>query len=204
MEKNRPAKTSAETIAEIDALITGRTGRDRTVSPDAMRAAPNGPTDLGTDPDTDLDPDLGTDRVDITDVFGDPIDLYTRADAIADGTLFEVPEDIRRHAGIAVPTALTRAAWEGCVAWTAEDAARTGAIQDQDGRLVDVVWMGMQAARRARPTDDTPIPFTVCRVARDAVPGEDGVEPTEVRLWIVLGADQDGAPCVTIMQPGER
>lgn len=139
----------------------------------------------------------------ITDVFGEPMAVYTRADAIRDGSQIEVPESVCREVGIGVPTALTSAAWEDCVAWTDADAERTGAIQDQDGRLFDVVYMGWRAARRANPVDSTPIPFTVCRVSRDAVPGEDSAEPAEVRLWIVLGADYDGTPCVTIMMPGE-
>lgn len=140
------------------------------------------------------------------DIFGPVIDSHNRTNAIADGSLVEVAEAVCREVGIAVPTALTRAAWEGCVAWTEEDADRTGVYQEQDARLFDVMWMGSRAVRRIRRTRETapdPIPFTVCRVARDAAPGEDGVEPEDVRLWIVLGSDMDGAPCITIMEPGE-
>lgn len=182
MDKNRRDTI----VAEIDALIAGHTGRDRTVSPGAMRVAPDGAADLDVAPDS------------ITEVFGEPMAVYTRADAIRDGSQIEVPAGVCREVGIGVPTALTSAVWEDCVAWTDTDAERTGAIQDQDGRLFDVVYMAWRAVHRARPVDSTPVPFVVCRVARDTLPGVDGAEPTEVRLWIVLGADYDGSPCVTI------
>ncbi|MGP4027342.1 DUF6573 family protein [Actinomadura sp. 3N407] len=139
----------------------------------------------------------------MTDLFGTTIDVYTRAQAIADGTLVEVPADMSRQAGSRAPVALTSAAWQNCVRWDDADAERTGAYQDQNGRLWDVLWMGWLAARRARPTDSTPIPFKLYRIARDAEPGPDGVEPTLVYLFIALGADFDGSACVTIMEPGE-
>src|SRR5215213_8069377 len=56
--------------------------------------------------------------------FGDAIDTYGRAQAIADGLLVEVAEGIAREAGFTVPVALTVAAWGDCVAWS---DATTGA-----------------------------------------------------------------------------
>jgi len=53
----------------------------------------------------------------------DLIHSYTRAEALADGTLIDVSETAR-EAGFRVPVALTRAAWFDCVAWTAEDSQR--------------------------------------------------------------------------------
>lgn len=141
----------------------------------------------------------------MTELFGDPISplhVYTRTDAIADGSLIEVPADLSRNAGIAVPVVVTATAWENCVRWDDTDADRTGNhLQDQTGRLWDVLWMGWLAARRARPTDSTPVPFEVSRIARDAEPGPDGVEPTLAKLLIALSQDPDGTPYVTIMDP---
>lgn len=180
-------------LANIDAAINGYVTDDPTVSDDAMRSVPN-PAHAGTDL-------VGAD---LTDFYGEVIHAYTRADAIRDGAQIEVPASLAREARIGVPVSLTSAAWNDCVTWADADTERTGAFQDETGRLWDVVWMGMSAARRARPTDSTPIPFTVYRIARHALPGPDGdVEPTPVRLVIVLGADIDGSPCITIMQPDE-
>ena len=78
-------------------------------------------------------------------VFGPLIHAYTRADALADGSLVDVTT-VAREAGFTVPVAVTRAVWLDCVAW-ADDG---GACQDEAGRLWDVLWMARFAARRAR------------------------------------------------------
>ncbi|MFG1857441.1 DUF6573 family protein [Actinomadura geliboluensis] len=138
----------------------------------------------------------------MTELFGAPLHINTRAQAIADGALKEVPEELSRNAGIAVPVVLTATVWENCVRWDDDDAKRTGVhFQDETGRMWDVLWMGWLAARHARPTDSTPVPFGVHRIARDAEPGPDGAEPTHVRLLIALSQDPDGTPYVTIMDP---
>jgi hypothetical protein len=58
---------------------------------------------------------------------------YTRADALRDGVLIDV-SPTAREAGIRYPVALTRAAWERCVA-----VPPGVACQDEAGRLWDVV-----------------------------------------------------------------
>src|SRR5918999_3053570 len=91
----------------------------------------------------------------------------TRAQAIDDGNLVAVPESVCREAGITVPVAMTRAVWEGCGAWTATDTDRTGAIQDEDGRLWDALWMTATAIRRARLCDKHGVTVELYRVPRD-------------------------------------
>src|SRR5262249_23700188 len=64
------------------------------------------------------------------------------ATSIRDGILI----DTAREAGIRYPVALTRAAWERCVAVPA------GVVcQDEPGRLWDVAWMPRGAARGGGP-----------------------------------------------------
>ena len=59
----------------------------------------------------------------------DIISRYTRADALQDGDLIAAPEDLTRQAGISVPVALTRAAFDdlagdvGTVGQETEDQA---------------------------------------------------------------------------------
>jgi hypothetical protein len=69
------------------------------------------------------------------------IHAYTRADALRDGNLVAVPDALAREAGITVPVALTRAAWEDCVAWTGRRQRPQGHPQRRDrpavGRAVD-------------------------------------------------------------------
>ncbi len=76
----------------------------------------------------------------------DVIHTHTRAQLIEDGDLIDVSETAR-EAGFTVPVAITRAAWADCVEWTAETDKRKATIQDEAGRLWDVVYMARLAAR---------------------------------------------------------
>jgi hypothetical protein len=65
----------------------------------------------------------------------DLIHSYSRAQAIQDRVLIDASQTAK-EAGIGYPVALTRAAWERCV------AVPPGVVcQDEAGRLWDVVWM---------------------------------------------------------------
>jgi hypothetical protein len=121
----------------------------------------------------------------------------SRAGAIADGTLVEVPAALAAEAGFTCHVALTRAAWEDCVAWAPADNARKGTVQDQDGRLWDVLWLASLACRRAAAR--VRVDFTVYRVPRDGK----GQKARPVPLASRAGPGDDGELVVTVMQPGE-
>ncbi|WP_199836936.1 MULTISPECIES: DUF6573 family protein [unclassified Streptomyces] len=55
--------------------------------------------------------------VSVADLFGVVIHRYSRAQALADGALVAVDDDIAREAGFGVPVALAAAAWADCVTW---------------------------------------------------------------------------------------
>nr|WTB28230.1 hypothetical protein OG781_00395 [Streptomyces sp. NBC_00830]WTB35851.1 hypothetical protein OG781_46185 [Streptomyces sp. NBC_00830] len=57
----------------------------------------------------------------LTGIFGEPVDVHTRAMAIEDGALIEVPADVAREAGLTFPVVLTASAWADNVAWSDED-----------------------------------------------------------------------------------
>ena len=59
----------------------------------------------------------------ITELFGESIYRYTRAQAIEDGVLVDVTETAR-EAGFRCPVAITHAAWEDSVAWSKNDNHR--------------------------------------------------------------------------------
>ena len=143
-----------------------------------------------------------------TNLFSDAdvISRYTRADAIADGVLVETPEQIRQEAGWKIPVALTIAAWVDCVAWTSEDTKRKRTPQDVEGRLWDVLYMGMRAARahiarcQANPElDPGQCVMQVYRVPKDGR----GCMPRLTELKIHIGPGDDGAPVATILMMGE-
>lgn len=120
----------------------------------------------------------------------DLIHAYSRAEALADGTLIDVTETAR-EAGFRVPVALTRTAWFDCVAWGPDDSARV-VHQDQSGRLWDVLWMARLAARGKQGVSQ--LSFSMLRVARDSKDGR----PTAVTLLMDIGPGDEGEPVITI------
>jgi hypothetical protein len=119
----------------------------------------------------------------------DLIHSYTRADAIADGTLIDV-SSVATEAGIRFPVALTAAVWARCV------AVPPGVhCQDEAGRLWDVVWMLRCAVTRA---GGNVVPFAL-HVRND----NRERTPPLVRLKAVCGPGDQGEPVITVMLPEE-
>lgn len=129
----------------------------------------------------------------------DLIDGYTRADALAEGTLIAVPSDVAANAGFRCHVAITKAAWDDCIAWDAGDNTRKGTVQDEVGRLWDVTWMASRELSRVRLDRAGPVPFTVYRVPR---PGP-VTRPLPAGLIAWLGPGDDGEPVITITRPEE-
>jgi hypothetical protein len=133
----------------------------------------------------------------------DPLDMpaihsYTRAEMLADGGLVAVPQELAAEARLSLPLALTRAAWEDCVAWSDEDNRRKGAVQDEAGRLWDVAWMASRAALRNR--GGSRALFEVHRVPREGR----GRKPRTVALVLAVGPGDHGEPVLTVLKPGEE
>lgn len=129
-----------------------------------------------------------------TDIFGEPVHIYTRAQAIEDGILVDV-SDIAREAGFRIPVAITRTAWVDSVEWSETDSRRQ-VYQDEKGRLWDVLWMATQAARRGTGGH---LVFQLYRVPR----GGRAVRPRLVTLHMHIGPGDDLEPVITITLPGE-
>jgi hypothetical protein len=120
----------------------------------------------------------------------DLIHRYTRAEAIADGVLIDVSA-VAREAGIRYPVALTRAAWEKCV------AVLPGVLcQDESGRLWDVLFLLACAARRGGSRPVLRFGVHVRNDNRERT-------PPLVRLKAVCGPGDSGEPVVTVMLPEE-
>ncbi len=131
-----------------------------------------------------------------SEVFGDVIYTYTRAQALADGVLVNVSETARK-AGFRWPVALTDAAWNDCVAWS-EDDSRHQVPQDEAGRLWDVLWMAF-CAIRGSTAGGGQIVYGLYRVPRDGK----SIEAVLTQLKIVAGPGDDGEPVITLLLPGE-
>lgn len=134
-----------------------------------------------------------------TELFGDNvISSYSRAEAIVDGVLVDVSE-LAAEAGLRWPVALTAAAHADAVAWTEEiAAAKPGALQDETGRLWDVLTMTVFAIRRA-PSGSRRVRVQLQRVP---VAGR-GTLPRLAELTAVVGPGDTPDPVITIMLPWE-
>jgi hypothetical protein len=126
---------------------------------------------------------------DLTEVFGPVISAYTRAQAIEDGTLIDVSETAR-EAGIRFPVAVTRAVWAACV----EVPKGCEGVQDEAGRLWDVVFLLRFAVRASRGGSVVQYPVTVVTGQRTRV---------VYRLKAVCGPGDQGEPVITVMFPEE-
>ena len=118
------------------------------------RAGSPQPADLPSDPQI-------SERIDrepvpgklLEDLFGPPISVYSRVQAIADGTLVDLSE-WAGECGFVMPVAVTAAVWADI---EAIPRSRQG-IEDVRGRAHDVLWMAAMAARRGGGGDRTAFP----------------------------------------------
>src|SRR5437763_804679 len=121
----------------------------------------------------------------------DIVHRYTRAEAIADGVLIDVSATAK-EAGIRYPVALTRAAWERCV------AVPPGVLcQDEAGRLWDVLFLLRLAIGHSSGGPEVRFAVHVRTDNRERT-------PPLVRLRALCGPGDDGAPVMTVMLPHEN
>lgn len=136
------------------------------------------------------------DNPDAGSYFGPVISTYTRDQAHLDGNLIDVGA-MAGEAGFRWPVSLTAAAWADCVAWS-EDDSRRQTVQDESGRLWDVLFMAAYAIRIAAGCGDRLL-FPLYRVPRDGLT----TSAREITLKLVVGPGDAGEEVVTIMLPGE-
>jgi len=123
------------------------------------------------------------------------ISTYTRQQAIEDGYLVDVTK-IATEAGFCFHTVVTKAAWEKCVAWSDEDSKRQS-HQDESGRLWDVLYMAVIAARTHRNTSE--INYKIWCIFR----GGKEILPRMQQLKLNIGPGDNGEAVITIMLQNE-
>lgn len=127
-------------------------------------------------------------------LFGEPISIYTRKQAIEDGVLVDVTEADRKVL-FKVPVALTQAVWDRFVAWTDLDNEKQ-TLQDQSARLMDVLWVLYLACRKS---GDSLVMFKLLCIPRDGC----SKQATEIKLKSIIEPGDFGEPVMTIMLPNE-
>ncbi len=123
----------------------------------------------------------------MTDYFGEPISIYTRAQAIEDGVLVDVSA-AAREAGFKFPVAVTRAVWD---AYVVPDS-RARYYQDEMGRLWDILNVLRWYVRRG----GSEIHFPVTMIMKKA-------QRRNIVFKALCGPGDSAEPVITIMMPDE-
>lgn len=133
-------------------------------------------------------------------LFGEVIHSYTRANALQDGVLVEIPVELCQEVGIIVPVAVTTEVWHLI------DPGNLDQMPGQSvtGRTWDLLWTFAVAARsshgRHRSTVVFRCEFLTCG---EAMGGTVITERKTVTLRAVCGPGDQGEPVITIMLPWE-
>ncbi len=131
--------------------------------------------------------------------WGEPISVYTRAQALADGALVDLTAQARPY-GFKIPLACTEAVWLS-IQWNEATEARkpdaTG--QSTDGRLHDVLSLARMAAQGAAQAGAAVAEFEALMVP---VEGKATAPRAQLFRLVVSGGDR-GEPVLTLMLPGE-
>lgn len=145
----------------------------------------------------------------LDNLWGKPISVYSRAQAIADGLLIDLSTatDDKGHllcpqAGFKIPAAITRAAWAATIeaggTWKPDGDGEILELkggQSLTGRLWDVLWMLRSAIGQAGKSD---------RVHFQVLVDVNGNGHREmVRLWALCGPGDNAEPVITVMLKGE-
>jgi len=119
----------------------------------------------------------------LTELFGEVVFSYSRAQAIADGVLVDATKEAQ-EAGFRFPTAITAALWSDIEAIPASHS-----YQDIQGRLWDVLYMAAGNARRKKD---------VSRFSYELILHREGVEGELVSLICDCGPGDNAEPVLTI------
>lgn len=135
------------------------------------------------------------------EIFGEVIHTYTRRQALADGVLVAIENQLAREAGFRCPVHLTAAAYANVIAWgEAQEQAKPGACQDETGRTWDMLSMLKLEISRHRSTGaGHRMPFSVLRVPATGR----ATTPKRADLVAVYGPDENYTPTITVMLPHE-
>lgn len=123
-----------------------------------------------------------------THPFGDPIFVYTRAQAIEDGVLCDI-STLAQEAGFKFPVAVSTGVYEVL------NAKAEG--QDFNGRAWDMLTILRNAIRTAGRTNR--VDFAPLFI----MPKDTTLRPRPVEMYSHCGPGDQGEPVITIMLPGE-
>jgi hypothetical protein len=131
-----------------------------------------------------------TDHYSPADFWGEPIHVYTRADALADDVLVDVTLTAR-EAGFRISFALTANVWADVNDLSGRYVL---AGQSPEGRLWDLLFMAANPARRPENRDRSEFVYALIMPVGTR---------NNYRARCHVGPGDEGEPVVTILRPNE-
>lgn len=128
----------------------------------------------------------------ISEMFGEPISVYSRDDALRDGVLIAADPETCREAGILWPVAVTDHLWSYIDPGNLEEMPG----QSISGRLWDLLWMFTTSAKMSR--GESRIKF---RVSFQMKTGRTRPRVETIMIIGVCGPGDEGEPVITLMLP---
>jgi hypothetical protein len=129
----------------------------------------------------------------MSELFGNVIFSYSRAQALDDGVLINLSHEARQ-AGFSIPFAITRAVYEAFVGNDPEDPDRT-----PEGRTLEIAVETCEAVRNADAYQRScnSLVFNACLSRLGSKVHEN------VKLKLLIGPGDQGEPVATLMFPFE-
>lgn len=127
-------------------------------------------------------------------IFGEVIFAYSRAQAIEDGVLIEVDEQLAKQIGFVLPVALTSAAWASCI--PVPEHLKDQPDQTEALRLADLLRVLRFVIRNRTECGQDRVNFQVVQQLPD---GNQDV----IKLKAICGPGDDPRPVLTILLPHE-
>ena len=134
------------------------------------------------------------------DFWGEPVSIYTRAQALADGTLVDLTEQATPF-GFKIPMACTETVWN-TLAWsdTIEERKPHATGQSTAGRLHDALTMARMAANAAAQAGQSVVDFDMLLVPREGA----HMSPEQITLRLIVSGGDNAEPVLTLLFPGEE
>lgn len=131
----------------------------------------------------------------------DLIFSYTRADALSDGVLIELPSS--KNWGFKVPVAITAGAYGQCIAWNEPDPKLGEILRLREDMVLTCAMREARAHQRRMQAGKKERPDRIDFQVETIVQAGEGVEVRKVDLYMVIGPGDQGEPVGTIMLIGE-
>lgn len=135
------------------------------------------------------------------ELFGPLVYAYTRADAIRDGVLVELPQAL--DAGFKVPVAITSAAYAACIGWPEADPKLASILRLREEMVLLAAVMEARAHRRRMAIGKAERPDRIDFIVETVQLREGKADLAQVALYMVIGPGDNAEPVGTILLIGE-